>query len=181
MSQESSFSNLIQRSLRLVNALSGTFVLGLAFLVKFSVDLEDFFYRIDAVLEISSIDSDNYDTIDFNSYTQTCSHFSKICTPLLVKPGYAKPESVKDLFMTLSTMRFENFGQQKLHAIMRDAAKEIHRSLDNPHEVPKLKEMANILMSALEMIQAELHLQGKSSKELAGWIRSLKEGERQWK
>ncbi|KAF5364630.1 hypothetical protein D9758_005541 [Tetrapyrgos nigripes] len=159
--------------------LIGTLVISLAYLVKISVEVEDFFYRIEAVLDINTIDSEEYKTVDFDSYHSTCSYFSKILTPLLVKPGYVKPESIQTFFTDLSDnkkMQFENFGQQKLHAIMRDAAKEIHESLDNPHEVPKLKEMEDIVTGALEMMQAELHLQRKGSEELAGWIKSLKEG-----
>ncbi|KAK7444094.1 hypothetical protein VKT23_015492 [Stygiomarasmius scandens] len=161
--------------------LIGTLGLSLIFLIKISVDLEDFFYRVDAVLEISSTDSLEYDSTDWNSYAQTCSYFHKICAPILVKPGYAKPEDVQVFFTRLAGMQFDNFGQQKVHGIMRDAAKEIHKSLDNPQEVPKLKEMGEILRSALEMVEAELHLQEKNSEDLSSWIKSLKEGERKWK
>ncbi|THU96925.1 hypothetical protein K435DRAFT_858081 [Dendrothele bispora CBS 962.96] len=161
--------------------LYGTLGLSLVLLIKISVDLEDFFYRIDAVIEISNIDESSYSSTDWSSYPGTCSYFSKILTPLLVKPGYAKPESVQNFFKRLEEMRFENFGQQKVHGIMREAGREIHKSLNNPQEVPKLKEMGEILRGALEGLEAELHLQGKRDEELSGWIMSLREGERTWK
>ena len=42
----------------------------------------------------------------------------------------------------------------------------------------KLKEMVEVLTAALEMMEAELHLQNQTSKDLSSWLKALKEGER---
>ncbi|THV02314.1 hypothetical protein K435DRAFT_963199 [Dendrothele bispora CBS 962.96] len=165
----------------------GTLTLGLIFasvsVVDLIGDMEDMVHLLAALLQVQVIDSSDFSTTDFDSYKSTVSYFAKICKPVIVTTGYAPAADVDTFFEELRDLNYAEFDgdgeatKEKLHGVMREAAKEIHEKLLSSRDQPVLaiQDVPLIFKSALETIVFQV--QAHFDEGMSEWLTSLKESE----
>ncbi|KAK7435206.1 hypothetical protein VKT23_019775 [Stygiomarasmius scandens] len=170
--------NLFNKSLGTLSV--GFLVVSMA-VADLMTDMEDMILLLAAILQVQVIDSSEFSSMDFDSYKTTVSYFHKICKPMLVTPGYALPEAVDTFFEDLRDLDYAEVSgedtRDKMHGVMRDAAKEVHELLFKSREEPALaaQELIKVIRKALEMVILEL--QAHFDQGLSEWLKALKENE----
>ncbi|KAF5337435.1 hypothetical protein D9758_017173 [Tetrapyrgos nigripes] len=87
--------------------LTGSILVALSALSDLFTDMEDMILLLAALLQVQTILSSEFSSVDLSDYKSTVGLFGRICKPLLVTPGYAEPDAVDRFFKGLGELEMD--------------------------------------------------------------------------
>ncbi|KAF5335440.1 hypothetical protein D9758_017822 [Tetrapyrgos nigripes] len=88
-------------------SLAVSLLVALSALSDLLTDMEDMILLLAALLQVQTILSSEFPSVDLSDYKSTVGLFGRICKPLLVTPGYAEPDAVDRFFKGLGELEMD--------------------------------------------------------------------------